>query len=80
MLKIVRGKSRRKNTMRYTHTIRCNLVYFFDWRQENVPVTSVLTLHPQIKTDANKDHFQEFNPALGRTDIFNVNKERGLKG
>lgn len=52
MLKIVRGKGRRKEY----HTVRRNLVYLFVQRKENV-VAAILTLYPQVKTDENKGHF-----------------------
>lgn len=73
MLKIVRGKGRRKE-YHEVHTVRRNLFCLFVQRKENV-VAAILSLYPQVKTDRNKGHFQQLNPALGKTGIFHLNKE-----
>lgn len=38
-----------------------------------------MNLHSQIKTDENKDHFPELNPAISRIGILNLKKEEDTK-
>lgn len=72
MFKIVRGQEQKYHEV---HTLRRTVAYLFVQGKDHVPITAIMTLHSQTKIDENKDHFQEFNLAIGRIGIFNLKKE-----